>query len=190
MGLLKELVQYLLTWTKLQLCVQRLLNLVLWKEKVDKPQKYTWKYERPGAESNKDSLFFLLLQNSCNLDHIIMNFLSFRKKMTNFYSKSVLKVVNIINFRVFLQDSMFTGSTTYWVLKVIQWKTEYYVVTRLKIRFFYSIWSYYTFSFEMPDNTLLQTESIKKDETVFHSRFKGRLFPESFLEPQVESGGM
>lgn len=50
------------------------------------------------------------------------------------------------------------------------------------MRFFYSIWSDYTFSFEINDNTPLQTESIRKDEAVFPSRFKGRLFPESFLE--------
>lgn len=33
----------------------------------------------------------------------------------------------------------------------------------------------------MNDNTLLQIESIKEDEAVFHSEcFKDRLFPESF----------
>lgn len=51
------------------------------------------------------------------------------------------------------------------------------------------MWSYSRISFEMNDNTPLQIESIK-DEAVFHSGwFKGKLLPDSVLEPWVESGG-
>lgn len=57
----------------------------------------------------------------------------------------------------------------------------FFFLTRLIIMFI-QFGATYMFSFEKNDNILLQTESMKKDEAVFHSKWpKDRLFPDSFL---------